>query len=83
MIKIVECRYKSPKDITLVFSDGMQSSFNLESYLHQHDGPLLRQLHNSIYAQKVFVEYGALCWPNGLELSPQRLYELTQSSEVA
>jgi len=33
--------------------------------------------------KRFFVDAGALSWPNGLELSPARLYELCKTLETA
>jgi len=32
---------------------------------------------------RVFLDAGTLCWPNGLELSPERVYEQSQIIEAA
>ena len=37
--------------------------------------PLLEPLRDSVYFARFFIDAGALCWPNGLELSPDRLHE--------
>jgi len=51
--------------------------------LLQRSGPLLVPLHDESYFKRVFIDAGALCWPNGLELSPQRLYETCTTSAAA
>jgi hypothetical protein len=43
--------------------------------LKQRQGTLLEPLRDAGYFQRFFIDAGALCWPNGLEFSPERLYE--------
>lgn len=81
MIKINEARYSSDFKVTLRFSDGTAGEFDGRALL-ERSGPLLDPLRDEAYFKRVFVEAGALCWPNGLELSPARLYE-TCSRPVA
>ncbi len=78
MIKILNVHYTSKSSITLEFSDGTTAVFDLQKYLSEHEGPLLQPLCDTAYAQRLFIDCGALCWPNGLELSPARLYEYTR-----
>ncbi len=74
MIKLIKAHYLGDFCVALTFSDGRQSVF-LGRELLQRNGPLLVPLRNESYFKRVFIDAGALCWPNGLELSPQRLYE--------
>ena len=73
MIKILACEWKDDYLIDLEFSDGTQGYFNLRDYLLSRQGPLLNPLRNPEFARRFFVDAGALCWPHGLELSPERL----------
>lgn len=76
MIKIIAAKYLGDYALQLTFSDGEQGTFRLDDYLRTHHGPLLSPLANEDYARRFFISAGALCWPNGLELSPERLYGL-------
>lgn len=76
IIKIIDIEYLNQKSILLTFSDGKRRNFNLEAYLNTHQGSLLNPLNDAAYARRLFIDAGALCWPNGLALSPERLYEL-------
>jgi hypothetical protein len=49
--------------------------------LLQKNGSLLVPLRDENYFQRFFIDAGALCWPNGLELSPARLYETCRAFE--
>ena len=83
MIKVTRFEYSSAENILLNFSDGSQGTFNLTAYLSEHHGSLLSPLHDPLYAKRVFIDAGALCWPNGLEISPTRLHEYTQAKKAA
>jgi hypothetical protein len=37
----------------------------------------LDKLRDADYFSRVFVDAGALCWPNGLEISPAKIHALS------
>lgn len=76
MIKILNARYDGNFSLALQFSDGSSGYFNGAVYFKGRTGSLLEELKNEAYFKRFFIEAGALSWPNGLELSPQRLHEL-------
>jgi len=82
MIKILDCEWKDNYLIYLEFSDGIQGYFNLHEYLSTRQGPLLEPLSDPEFARRCFVDAGALCWPHGLELSPERLHDEYLLKEV-
>ena len=83
MIKILSAEHIEDGLITLEFSNDHTGIFNLQDYLAHHSGNLLHQLKDDDYARRCFIDAGALCWPNGLELSPNRLYELCLTLKAA
>jgi len=74
MIKLLEARYLGAYRVELVFSDGKEGVFD-GAVLLQRTGSLVEALRDETYFQRLYIEAGALCWPNGLELAPSRLYE--------
>ncbi|MBI3372459.1 MAG: DUF2442 domain-containing protein [Betaproteobacteria bacterium] len=74
MIKLIEAHYRGEFQVALRFSDGKEGILDGRILL-QRSGPLLEPLRDEAYFGRVFIDAGALCWPNGLELSPARLYE--------
>jgi hypothetical protein len=78
MIKILEAHYMGHYRIELVFSDGQIGVFDVNTYLSIRTGSLLESLRQEAYLQRFFIDAGALCWPNGLELSPDRLHEISR-----
>ncbi len=82
MIKLIEARYQGDFQVALSFSDGKEGVFDGGALL-QRRGPLLEPLRDESYFKRVFIDAGALCWPNGLELSPARLYDSCQTLAAA
>jgi len=78
MISLLRIDYLGNSQFAVSFSDGAHGSFDLKTYLSTRQGSLLLPLQNKSYVSRAFVEAGALAWPNGLEISPQRIYESTQ-----
>ncbi|MEQ1533138.1 MAG: DUF2442 domain-containing protein [Sideroxydans sp.] len=81
MIKLIEARYLGNQQISFTFSDGREGTFDGAALL-QKTGSLLEPLRDESYFTKFFIDAGALCWPNGLELSPARLYESCRTLET-
>ena len=74
MIKLIEARYQGEFQVSLRFSDGKEGVFDGRELL-KRSGPLLEPLRDETYFKRMFIDAGALSWPNGLELSPVRLHE--------
>ncbi|MDO8813330.1 MAG: DUF2442 domain-containing protein [Gallionella sp.] len=82
MIKVIEARYLGDFQVALNFSDGREGVFDGRALL-ERSGSLLEPLRSEGYFQRLFIDAGALCWPNGLELSPARLYETCRTLATA
>lgn len=82
MIKVIEARYPGDFQIDIIFSDGKEGAFDGRALL-QRTGSLLEPLRDENYFQRFFIDTGALCWPNGLELSPARIYDACRILETA
>ena len=79
MIKIIKATYKENYTIKLEFSDHHFSDVDF-SYLLSHKTQLTNPLNEKSYFKDFFLELGALCWKNGLELSPSSLYQELKAS---
>ena len=71
---MIEARYQGEFQVSLRFSDGKEGVFDGRELL-KRSGSLLEPLRDEAYFKRVFIDAGALSWPNGLELSPVRLHE--------
>ena len=83
VIKVLTARLIFPFSVELQFSDHTHGIWHGEQYLSTHAGPLLDRLRDPVYFVRFFVDAGALCWPNGLELSPVRLQALVEITAAA
>ncbi len=82
MLKLLTAHYVGDFQIRLEFSDGVCGDFDGRALL-QRNGSLLEPLRDADYFQRCFIDTGALCWPNGLELSAVRLRQNTRLIEAA
>jgi hypothetical protein len=73
MIKIIKAETIGTTQLRLTFSDNTQGNYDLAPLLDK-DTALTRPLKNPEYLGAHFLELGALCWKNGLELSPAALH---------
>ena len=83
MIKLLDVKTIAAHQLELTFSDHTQGVFDGAWHLADRQGPLLEALRDPAYFSRCFVDAGALCWPNGLELSAARLYELSHAVKAA
>ncbi|MDP3192157.1 DUF2442 domain-containing protein [Rhodoferax sp.] len=83
VIKVLNARLTSPFTLGIDFSDHTHGVFDANAYLASRSGPLLDKLREPAYFRRFFIDAGALCWPNGLEISPARLHELCVVSATA
>jgi hypothetical protein len=75
-MKVLTIKPTAPFTLEMTFSNGKTGTFDATSYLAEKSGSLLTPLKTAAYFERCFVDAGALCWPNGLELSGQRIFEL-------
>ena len=77
MIKVLKARLIAPLVLEIDFSDHTQGVFDANTYLANRAGPLLEKIREPAYFGRFFIDAGALCWPNGLELSPAKIHKLS------
>ena len=80
VIKLLDVKTVAPHQLELAFSDHSLGVFDGANYIASRQGPLLENLRDPAYFARCFIDAGALCWPNGLELSGARLRELAGST---
>jgi Protein of unknown function (DUF2442) len=78
VIKILDIKTMSDFVLEISFSNGETAHFDGADYLASRAGSLLEPLRNSAVFNQCFVDAGALCWPNGLELSAERVFALSR-----
>jgi hypothetical protein len=68
MIKIVRADFVQDKVIRLTFSDGTRGDYDLAPLI-AGGTEMVKPLEEETFFRRFFLELGALCWPNGFELS--------------
>lgn len=71
---IIEADYVSDCTIKVKFDDGSVKILNLESYIKR--GGVFSELKDKEYFKRFFIDLNTLCWPNGADIAPERLYEI-------
>ncbi|MDD5037285.1 MAG: DUF2442 domain-containing protein [Methylococcaceae bacterium] len=81
MIKLIQATPQPDFHLKLVFSDHSWGELDFTPSL-QRNGSLLEPLRDPIYFARCFIEMGALCWPNGLELGAESLRQKLVNSDA-
>lgn len=63
------------------FDDGIEGDIDLWSYLSR--GPVFQRFADPEYFKQGFIEGGTLAWPGGVDIAPERLYELVLGKSAA
>lgn len=71
---VVEAEYIKNYTIRLRFSDGSLKMVNLESYVER--GGVFSYLKDKEYFKNFFIDLNTVCWPNGADIAPERLYKI-------
>jgi len=65
------------------FTDGSEGLHDF-SRLVKEPGPMLEPLRDEAYFARVFLEFGALTWPNGFDIAPEWLRrEMEKAGELS
>jgi hypothetical protein len=73
MIKIIRAEHIRQKILRLYFSDNSWGDYDLQPLIDRRT-ELTLPLNDDSYFQQFFLELGALCWRNGLELCPGSIH---------
>ena len=82
MIKIIDVRVEPNYSRRVRFNDHYDGMFDLNPLIDRNTG-LTTPLRDRAFLGRVFLELGALAWPNGLELSPDPVHaELSETGRL-
>jgi hypothetical protein len=73
MIKIIQAHYLQQRILRLHFSDNSYGDYDLQPLIDRQT-ELVMALNDDAYFKQFYLELGALCWSNGLELSPGNIH---------
>ena len=68
LIKISDVKALPGNRLAITFSDGARGVHDL-SWLFAKTGPMIEPLRDPKMFERVFLEHGAVTWPNGFDLS--------------
>lgn len=71
---IIEANHVRDYVIKVKFDDGTVKILNLEAYIKR--GGVFSELKDKEYFKRFFIDLNTLCWPNGADIAPERLYEI-------
>ena len=78
--EVVAVRALPGFQLDVEFVDGTRGRFDYSEFIHADDAGVFVALRDVSLFNRVFVEYGAVTWPNGLDLAPDAMYERLKSS---
>ena len=72
LTKIVHLEKLGEFRLRLRFSDGSEGVHDFAALVHE-PGSMMEPLRDPAYFARVFLEFGALTWPNGFDIAPEWL----------
>jgi hypothetical protein len=83
MVYVVSAEYAKGYLVDTVFNDGTRALIDLEPTIRNDARPIVRELLNVDLFARVSVDMDTLVWPNGVDLAPEYLYELSTARRIA
>lgn len=71
---VIEAEYAKDYVVRIKFNDSVAKMVDLESYTTR--GGVFSVLKDKEFFKKFFVDLNTLCWPNGADIAPEKLYEI-------
>jgi Protein of unknown function (DUF2442) len=75
MIKVRKAKPLGDYRLMLEFSDDLVGERDFRPLIVRESGPMLEPLKDPAYFARVFIEDGALTWPNGYDWDPIALHD--------
>ena len=75
---IVRAEYVKDYMLDISFNDGTQKRVDLSQWFK---GPVFEPLRKKAFFKKFFIEAATLAWPNGVDISPEALYDAKDLGE--
>jgi len=69
---VVQAKYVRDYIVDFKFNDGTQKHIDVSQWFK---GPVFEPLRKKTYFKKFFVEAATIAWPNGVDISPEALYD--------
>ena len=81
MINIIQAEYLKDRIIQLHFSDESWGNYDLQALIDKQS-TLVKSLEIDTFFKGFYLETGALCWCNGLALSPGNIHRKLQLQQL-
>lgn len=82
MIKVVSVRSLGGHKLEIQFSNDTKGVRDFVGPFKEKTGPMAEPLKDAIYFQRVFIEDGALTWPNGYDWDPIALHDEMKDAKL-
>jgi hypothetical protein len=69
---VVQAQYLKGYVLDITFNDGTRKQIDVSQWFK---GPVFEPLRKKAYFKKFFVEAATVAWPNGVDISPEALYD--------
>ena len=79
MPRVVDAQYLHDYFIHISFSNGKEGTIDLSPFIGQG---VFEPLLDKTYFNKLFVDGWTISWPNGADIAPETLYELTEKAGI-
>jgi hypothetical protein len=76
---VIDATYLHDYFIHIVFSNGKEGNIDLQPFIGQG---VFEPLINKACFKKLFVDGWTISWPNGADVAPETLYELTEQGGI-
>lgn len=81
MIKLVAASTHGDHRLKLTFSDGSWGVYDFGHFISAAT-PMTMPLGDDAFFESYFIELGALCWPNGFDLSASSLQQRLEDEKL-
>jgi hypothetical protein len=82
LTKVVQVRSLNGYKLQVRFNDGTGGVHDFATLVDE-PGPMIEPLRDKVYFKRVFIEHGALTWPNGFDIAPEWLHrEMAAAKEL-
>jgi Protein of unknown function (DUF2442) len=76
MLHISDAKYIGDYRVRFVFNNGREGVADLRSMIFDDSRSVFASLHDTNRFQQFFIQHGALCWADDLDVAPEYIYYL-------
>lgn len=78
---VIGARHLGEFVLEVTFANGAVKKVDFEPYAKR--GGVFAPLADLTYFKRFFIDLNTVCWPNGADVAPERLYEIGEPLEAA